>query len=183
MGPFLSCYHDALATFSDRQNRFGDKFDGVGFLFQSAWMTSALLFSLNTNVQRWLLQGRKQFSKLLPKICYFNPSVLTRHIKVGLQGKMLLVCLPASQTLLFLEDTSEKVPATAKEHNSALSTGQCRSGWVQRKNWSPKPTLVTRLSIWLLPLSVFESFASGASGQPDLGWTANPARQRGKNIL
>lgn len=58
--------------------------------------------------------------KLFPKTCYFNPSVLTRRIKVDLQGKMLLVCLSASQTLLFLEDSSEQVPPTAKEPNSAL---------------------------------------------------------------
>ncbi|CAM9661187.1 unnamed protein product, partial [Bubo scandiacus] len=50
-----------------------------------------------------LLQGRKQFSKLSPKICYFNPSVLTRHIKVDLQGKMLLVIL--SEGYLFHEPT------------------------------------------------------------------------------
>lgn len=106
--PLLRC----APHFSDRLNQFKDKFDGVTLLFQTAWITSALLFSLNTNVQRWLLQGRKQFSKLFPKIRYFNPSVLTRCIKLDLQEKMLLVCPSASQTLLFLEDSSEQIPPT-----------------------------------------------------------------------
>ena len=120
MGPFLPNPCNVLTTFSGRLKKFGDKFVGVIILFLLAWMTSALLFSLNTDVQRRLLQGRKQFSKLFPKICYFNPPVLTRRIKVDLQGKMLLVCLSASQTLFFLEDSSAQVPPTAQEPDSAL---------------------------------------------------------------
>lgn len=120
MAPVLP--HSCHAPARDRLKESRDKFDGVMLLFLSVWMASALLFSLNTDAQRrdtnrawtgsspevpstlntlcfcdfvilWLLQGRKQFSKLFPKICHFNPANKT-HGSGFSRGKCPYVHLP-----------------------------------------------------------------------------------------
>lgn len=92
-----SCFTPILwhsCSFSDVLKWFRKKYDGVITLFQSAQMTSALLFSLNTRAWRRLLQGRKTFSRISPKICYFTSSVLMRRIEVDVEEKMLVSLSP-----------------------------------------------------------------------------------------
>lgn len=93
-----------------------EKFDGVVILLQSAQITYALLFSLNTNVRRKPLLGRKKFSKLFPMICYFSFSVLMRHIGVDLEE--MLVCLSVTKTLLFIGESSSKVKNQNNSYNN-----------------------------------------------------------------
>lgn len=134
----VSCHHHLLPTSSPQALLMGpvftpllwctcpfqwcaeivqEKFDEVIILLQSAQITYALLFSLNTNVQRRWLLGRKKFSKLFPMICYFSSLVLMRHIGADLEEKMLLVCLSVTKTLLFVWESSSKTKNQNNNHH------------------------------------------------------------------
>lgn len=209
MAPVVS--HSCHAPARDGLKESRDKFDRVMLLFPSVWMASALLFSLNTNAQRldtnrprtrsspevpstldtlWLLfcdfvilwfcdysKGENTFPSCFQR---FAVSIqLTRPMEVDFPGGNvdMSICLPD------FTFPRRLIRASSSKSRSAQSCPQCQSGWAQNKKQSPKPSLVARLSMWLLPQNAFESFPPGASGQSDLGWTVNPSRQRGKNIL